>query len=282
MKRLQLNGKRMAKNVVRPLLNGTVIQAGDHKFLWKCKCIEMSFWFWIIFSSVPASSTFADDTKFSKSYSVSPNKPSPGLVIKNRKTFNRYVRKPLHSSHFLIALYRSLFANAENNQTAPPINDKDKDAASETEPSVEPVNKMPPKRRSSYIPVKPNRTSELRRASIARSKSIGHDLFQCHTPKNKILPSAAMAKSVSAIMRSESRGDHHHRQSASWIAKRKSFPKMIDGLDLFNVVTNEMKSMGPSSYIQNKFGSARNSPKRTPKSALLKPKRLSLRSEVSE
>lgn len=83
-----------------------------------------------------------------------------------------------------------------------------------------------------------------------------------------------MVKSVNAIIRSEC----HEK-----LAKRKSlganFPNIIDNMKLFNVVTNEMKTVGPGAYILNKFG-ATNSPKRTPKKVVLKPKRLSPRSEV--
>lgn len=135
------------------------------------------------------------------------------------------------------------------------------------------------KRRSSFIPVKPNRTSELRRASIVRSLSVNDDSksLQFITPK-KPIPSTTMVKSVNAIVRSECRD-----KVTSKVANRKSlganFPNIIDNMNLFNVVTNEMKMVGPGAYIANKFG-ATNSPKRTPKK-LLKPKKLSPRSEVS-
>ncbi len=153
--------------------------------------------------------------------------------------------------------------------------------------------KNPSNRRTSLIPVKSNRTSELRRASIVRSKSVSHDLtpFQCKTPKRPI-PSASMAKSVNAMIRSESM---YHSDGESLPARQRkslganmslsksktNFPKIVDRMNLFTVVTDEMKKVGPMNYVTSKFGSATNSPKRTPKKALFKSKRLSLRSEVS-
>lgn len=99
--------------------------------------------------------------------------------------------------------------------------------------------------------------------------------LQFITPK-KPIPSTTMVKSVNAIIRSECRES---------VAKRKTlganFPNIIDNMNLFNVVTNEMKTVGAGAYIMNKFGATTNSPKRTPKKILLKPKRLSPRSEVS-
>lgn len=128
------------------------------------------------------------------------------------------------------------------------------------------------------LPVKENRTSELRRASIVKSLAISDDSkpLQFITPK-KPIPSATMVKSVNAIMRSEG-------NVVSQNAKRNTlgstdFPNILNKMDLFNVVTDVMKTVGPNKYIADKF-SATKSPKRTPKKNLLKPKRLSLRSEV--
>lgn len=133
------------------------------------------------------------------------------------------------------------------------------------------------KKRASIIPVKSNRTSELRRASIARSKSVGDDLkpLQFVTPKKPIL-STAMAKSVNAIIRSES---SVHAKFGDRKSLGSNLPTIIDNMNLFNVVTDEMKAAGPGAYILKKFG-VTNSPKRTPKKVAVKPKRLSLRSEV--
>lgn len=127
------------------------------------------------------------------------------------------------------------------------------------------------------IPVKPNRTSELRR-SMVRSKSVSYEPVQYRTPKKL---NAAMAKGVDAVIRSESRPANKRPSLAPRKSLGANFPKMIDGLNLFNVVTDEMRAVGPMNYVQ-RFASATNSPKRTPKKALLKPKRLSLRSEVRE
>lgn len=128
------------------------------------------------------------------------------------------------------------------------------------------------KNRTSFIPVKPNRTSELRRASIVRSMSVSDESrpLQFITPKKPIV-NTAMAKSVNAIIRSVNvQGKFADRKSLG-----SNFPKIVDSMNLFNVVTDEMKAVGPSAYLLKKFG-VTNSPKRTPK----KPKRLSLRSEV--
>lgn len=171
-------------------------------------------------------------------------------------------------------------ANDENSTssvaTVESVNDQTSDETSDKSISMNAA-----KKRVSIIPVKSNRTSELRRASIARSKSVGDDLkpHQFVTPKKPIL-STALAKSVNAIIRSESSENGAARAK---FGDRKSLgsnlPTIINSLNLFNVVTDEMKAAGPGAYILKKFG-VTNSPKRTPKKVAVKPKRLSLRSEV--
>lgn len=195
-----------------------------------------------------------------------------------------------HRNRYLHSLSISFVvngANDENVSSSTTTKDEDTDLQmTEQAPAKNGVNgigKDAAKKRTSFIPVKPNRTSELRRASIYRSKSVSDVLqpLQFITPK-KPIPSTTMVKSVNAIIRSECR----HNATSQKLARKSlgaaastNFPKMIDNLNLFNVVTDEMKMVGPSAYISNKFGQT-NSPKRTPKKLLQKPKRLSLRSEV--
>lgn len=136
------------------------------------------------------------------------------------------------------------------------------------------------KKRKSLLPVKPNRTSELRRASIVKSLSASEDskLHPFITPK-KPIPSATMVKSVNAIMRSEGKVVAQNAKRNT-LGAHTSFPKIVENMHLFNVVTDAMKMVGPNKYITDKC-SATNSPRRTPKKRLLKQKRLSLQSEVS-
>ncbi|KAJ6636851.1 hypothetical protein Bhyg_15446 [Pseudolycoriella hygida] len=131
------------------------------------------------------------------------------------------------------------------------------------------------KRRSSFIPVKENRTSELRRASIVRSMSESNSgAMQFRTP-NKSIPSKSMTKSVGAIIRSESR-DHGLLQAARRKSLASSFPKMIDQMELFNVVTEDVRCLGFKAYAAKKFGTTN-----IPRTPTRKPK-ISLQSELNE
>ncbi|KAG4074210.1 hypothetical protein HA402_015513 [Bradysia odoriphaga] len=253
MKRIFVNGKRAKQHSGRPLHNNTIIEAGTYKFIWKYN--QRLFRSYSFPSLVLASKSMYDDEDVSD---------------KNRRTINCLAVAQSNDENAALTVDGEPQTN--NSKTPEPM------PAIKTEASDN--GKSATKRRTSLIPVKPNRTSELRR-SMVRSKSMCHEPmpFQCRTPKRPI-PSAAMSKSVHAIMHSESR----LRDNRPSLSARKSlgnFPKMIDGLNLFNVVTDEMRAVGPSKYVTQKFG-ATNSPKRTPKKGLVKPKRLSLRSELTE
>ncbi|XP_037039684.1 uncharacterized protein LOC119076808 isoform X2 [Bradysia coprophila] len=286
MKRIHVNGTRVKQHSGRPLHNNTILEAGPHKFIWKYdQRLYKSYSFPSLL--LASKSMYEEEAVFNKNRRtmncLAVGSSNDENVEGESQTNNSKTPEPMpaeasenrKSSHFGLAVGSSNDENVEgesqtnNSKTPEPMPAE----ASEN-------RKSSTKRRTSLIPVKPNRTSELRR-SIVRSKSVCHEpmTFQYRTPK-KPIPSAAMAKSVSAIMRSESRlGDNRLPLSA-----RKSlgnFPKMIDGLNLFNVVTDEMRAVGPRKYMSQKFG-ATSSPKRTPKKALVKTKRLSLRSELTE
>lgn len=187
-------------------------------------------------------------------------------------------------SNIKIFIYSSIQTKDENSVEKQSTDEKAKVQVKEPlkESQKQPVKdesilkeNTPAKRRSSLIPAKSNRASELRRrASIVRSMSVSDDLRQPQffTPK-KPIPSTTMVKSVNALMRSECL----EKDASQSKSLAKKFPHIIGNLNLFNEVTNEMKMNGPNAYLLNKFG-ATNSPKRTPKNT--KPKRLSLRSEV--
>lgn len=146
-------------------------------------------------------------------------------------------------------------------------------------------------RRSSMIHVRENRATELRRASIRKSmtKSESSSSNNYFTPK-KPIGSSSLVKGVNSIVRVIGlKGDETPVSMRKGLdttnleklaeTPNKSFSHVIDGMNMFNVVTDEMKKVGPSTYLSQKFGTS-NSPRRTPKKLFKTHKRQSLRSEV--